>query len=173
MLIFKKARDFALNVHGTQKYGDKPYIVHLDEVAKVAKEFGCDYEIIVAAYLHDIIEDTKIPYKVIKDLFGLRVAEMVYCVTDELGRNRKERKEKTYPKIKSNKDAIKLKLCDRIANIRNAIKNNRKEKINMYFKEHYGFSKILSNDIHGIELELWKELEEINKQLLTNYYKNK
>ncbi len=47
-------------------------------------------------------------------------------MTDELGRNRKERKEKTLPKIAALYDAIVVKLADRIANMRNSTKKGHK-----------------------------------------------
>ncbi len=72
---------------------------------------------------------------------------IVYCVTDELGRNRKERKEKTYKKIRSNSDAIIIKLADRITNIMNSLINGH--MIGIYKTEHQAFKDALyeENDI--------------------------
>src|SRR3990172_8731370 len=58
------------------------------------------------------------------------------------GTNRTERKAKTLPKIKSNLDAIPIKLADRIANVRNAIKHNH-SMIDAYVREHAEFKKQL------------------------------
>jgi len=103
----------------------------------VLRRFGYGGKYIIAAYLHDIMEDTSISYKKIKTLYGEEVAEMVYCVTDELGRNRVEKKAKTLPKTASNPKAIELKLGDRIANIEHG------GKIDMYAKEYSQFKGVL------------------------------
>jgi (p)ppGpp synthase/HD superfamily hydrolase len=88
--------------------------------------------------LHDILEDTPLSYNDVKKEFGEKVADIVYDVTDELGKNRKERKERTYPKIRANHDAILVKICDRIANANNSKKLN-KRMFEMYKKEHRDF----------------------------------
>ena len=92
---------------------------------KIAEELGYDESIIIGTILHDTLEDTTLSYNDIKKAFGKEVAEIVYCVTDELGRNRNERKEKTYPKIKANWKATVVKICDRIANITQSKKYNK------------------------------------------------
>ena len=85
------------------------------------------------------------------------VAEIVYAVTDELGRNRKERKEKTYPRIAANKDAIAVKLCDRIANVQESSKTNHR-LYKMYQKEQADFKAAL-NLGHKQNQRLWELLE--------------
>jgi hypothetical protein len=42
-------------------------------------------------------------------------------------------------------DAVTLKLCDRIANVRSCIMTNKKDLLEMYRGEHEGFVKILKN----------------------------
>jgi len=106
--------------HANQTYDIYPYGYHIRQVVTIAEELGYDESIVVAAALHDTLEDTELSYNDLKKAFGVEVAEIVYCVTDELGRDRKERKEKTYPKIRSNWKAGVVKLCDRIANIQQA-----------------------------------------------------
>lgn len=49
------------------------------------------------------------------------MAEIVFCVTNEQGRNRKERIKRTYPKIRNNRWAQFVKLCDRIANVEHSL----------------------------------------------------
>ncbi len=84
--------------HANQTYDIYPYGYHIRQVVKIAEELGYDGSIVVASALHDTLEDTELSYNDLKKAFGEEVAEIVYCVTDELGRKRKERKEKTYPK---------------------------------------------------------------------------
>lgn len=122
----EEARDFAIKRHGEQLYGNEPYIVHLDHVHEVGLRFGTTIEEQCADYLHDILEDTDCSFEEIWYEFGWYVAHLVFLVTDEDGDNRKERKRRTYPKIRSNSDAIRLKLRDRIANVESSKQNNSK-----------------------------------------------
>ena len=113
-----------------------------------------------SCWLHDIIEDCRISYQDIKQRFGEDIAEIVYSVTDELGRNREERKAKTYPKIKANERALCVKLCDRISNVRQAYLDDNQKILKMYRKEHQDFkSHLHSPDANEKTRALWKELE--------------
>lgn len=74
---------------------------------------------------HDIIEDGRFTYNDVKELAselgnsvaGKMVADIVYCVTDEKGKTRKERKsDKYYKELSENKLAVFVKLADISAN---------------------------------------------------------
>ena len=157
------ACSYAKENHKGQMYGNVPYIDHLLEVWNIALRFKLSETIQVACWLHDIIEDTQRSYTEIKLCFGHDIAEIVYCVTDELGRDRNERKAKTYPKIAENSDAVYVKLCDRIANIENAKKNNNSKKLFLYKREHREFIEKLyvggkyPSDIWAYYMEIFKE----------------
>ena len=137
--LLRDALFVAENAHKNQKYDEIfPYIKHIYDVIDVLKRFDFkSNKMLIGAALHDTIEDDGISYNDIKKHFGIDVAEMVFCVTDELGRNWKEKKEKTLPKTMSNPDAIILKLADRIANIEHG------GKIDMYRKEQIDFKGTL------------------------------
>jgi len=152
--MYKEARMVAVVAHSNQRY-DKifPYEKHLDDVVDVLKRFGFSGKFIVAGFLHDTIEDDGISYNDIKKHFGIEVAEMVYCVTDELGRDRKEKKRKTLPKTASNPDAIILKLADRIANIEHG------GKVGMYVEEYDEFKGTLYLNTPKDGLVMWDYLD--------------
>ena len=58
-----KARYLAIELHSGQFYGSYPYIKHCEDVFKVLKHFKVlNEEILIAALLHDTIEDTPITY---------------------------------------------------------------------------------------------------------------
>jgi len=155
---YREARMVSVQAHGNQTYdGIFPYHKHLDDVVDVLKRFGFSGKYIVAGYLHDIIEDTALSYNKVKKYFGDEVAEMVYCVTDELGRDREEKKRKTLPKTASNPDAIILKLGDRIANIEHG------GKIDMYRKEYLQFKGALILNTPNDGLKMWAHLESLLK----------
>jgi guanosine-3',5'-bis(diphosphate) 3'-pyrophosphohydrolase len=158
----QKAKAFALKAHEGQKYGEHAYAFHLEAVVAVAKEFELSETIIAGCWLHDTIEDCKVSYQDIKTECGAAVAEIVFCVTDELGRNRKERKLKTYPKIACNEDALCVKLCDRIANVVHSIRGNNLGLLSMYLKEHGEFREQLHRPgSHPDVLRLWSRLDAI------------
>ena len=154
----EEARQVAIKAHGTQDYdGIFPYEKHLDDVVEVLKRFSIVHpKYLCAGYLHDAIEDGAISYNKIKRHFGEEVAEMVYCVTDEMGRDRAEKKRKTLPKTASNPDAVIVKLADRIANISHG------GKIDMYAKEFNDFHTNLYQP-DKLAAPLWAHLKELLK----------
>jgi (p)ppGpp synthase/HD superfamily hydrolase len=153
---YREARMVAVKAHSNQSYDEIfPYEKHVDDVVDVLKRFGYSGKYIVAGFLHDSIEDDGISYNDIKKHFGIEVAEMVYCVTDELGRNRKEKKEKTLPKTAGNPDAIILKLADRIANIEHG------GKIGMYETEYSEFKGALLLNTPEHAKAMWTHLDKL------------
>ena len=65
-----------------RKYTDEPYIVHPIRVATTVAKFGGTDEMIAAAYLHDVVEDTGVSIEDILDMFGSVVAVIVDGLTD-------------------------------------------------------------------------------------------
>jgi len=158
--MFNEALMVAKLAHGSQIYGDIfPYEKHLIDVIDVMTRFELPMKYKIAGALHDVLEDCDVSYNKIKDYFGEDVAEIVYCVTDELGRNRKERKAKTLPKIASNPDAVIVKLADRIANIQHG------GKVDMYAKEYSNFRDTLKQP-DQLAKPLWDTLDKLMKYSL-------
>ncbi len=156
-----KAREFAIAAHGDQKYGDHPYSVHLDAVASIASRHGETAEVI--AYLHDVVEDTSVPLGKIQEEFGQLVADAVSVLTDEPGRNRKERKSKTYKKMANvtgkTQVALVVKAADRLANLRACVADNNQSLLAMYKNEHKVFKESVFRP--NFCNEIWEEIEEI------------
>ena len=157
--LLRDALFVAENAHKNQRYDEIfPYMKHIYDVIDVLKRFDFkSNKMLIGAALHDSIEDDGISYNDIKKHFGIEVAEMVYCVTDELGRNRKEKKEKTLPKTATNPDAIILKLADRIANIEHG------GKIDMYAKEYQEFKGALYLNTPSDGKGMWDLLDTLLK----------
>ncbi|GAB2691019.1 HD domain-containing protein [Aliiglaciecola aliphaticivorans] len=156
-----KAREFAVKSHGNQRYGKHPYSYHLDDVAAKAKAFGEDAEII--AYLHDVVEDTSVTIEDIEAQFGKLIADCVAVVTDEKGETRRERKKKTYQKMANvtgvTELALIVKVCDRLSNVKNSIKDQNTKMFIMYCREHDVFRA--SAYRQGLCDELWQELDKL------------
>ena len=141
----KKSKNFAVKAHGDQKYGDKPYSYHLNTVVNNAREFGGEPKHIQAAWLHDVVEDTSVTLDDVRKEFGDDVADIVDLVSNTGS------KEETFKRIRTNPDAVFVKLADRLANVREGQKNNK------YRKEHPLFKSILYRE--GEFESMWKEIE--------------
>ncbi|ROU04660.1 RelA/SpoT family protein [Lysobacter enzymogenes] len=108
----------------TRKSGE-PYITHPVAVAKVLAEQGLDIETLVAAILHDTIEDTPVTRECLATEFGATVAELVDGVTklDKLQfRDRQEAAAESFRKMllamARDLRVILIKLADRLHNMR-------------------------------------------------------
>lgn len=131
------------DVYCNQKYGDNlPYSFHLKCVEQQGRKFyhllnetGVEEKKVIPALIcHDALEDFRMTYNDVKEVcdkfytvdernywyiedFGKKIADIVYCVTDEKGKNRSERKnEKYYKELRENKLAVFVKLADISAN---------------------------------------------------------
>ena len=88
---------FATKAHGNQKrkYTGEPYIVHPIAVSEIVQTVPHTDEMVAAALLHDVVEDTPVTIQEIETKFGSKVADLVGWLTDisrpEDG-NRKTRK---------------------------------------------------------------------------------
>jgi GTP pyrophosphokinase len=81
--VIQKAFDFANEAHkGVRRRSGEPYILHPIAVAKiVVSNIGLGYKSIVAALLHDVVEDTSYTVDDLKILFGEKVASLVDGLT--------------------------------------------------------------------------------------------
>lgn len=163
MYPLQEAILYAMDKHAGQTYGRQPYTFHLNEVQRFIIYFELPKRfpyILVAGWLHDVVEDTDATVFDINNLFGAYVSKVVYAVTDEPGHNRKERKSKTYIKIRAHgPEAVALKLADRIANI-SFSKATDQKLLSMYKKEHTGFYEALYDASHKLD-EMWEYLEQL------------
>lgn len=133
----KQAREFAAKYHKHQKYGEHDYMFHLDGVYDLAVYFGFDEDVQVAAYLHDVLEDTECFKEDIEDNFGKSVSDLVWAVTGE-GMTRKEKMIRVDERIKFiGEKAFQLKMIDRLFNIRQSNKDKYLKKIALYVKEEW------------------------------------
>lgn len=142
-----KIISFAIEAHSKTNhlYDGKPYSVHLAMVVlNAVKYIDCipaqsQEDIIYACWLHDTIEDCRMTYNDIKEVAGERVASIVYAVTNEKGKNRKERANSVYyDGIRSTLYATYIKLCDRLANVQYSLEN-KSRMFDVYRKENDDF----------------------------------
>ncbi|WP_211341136.1 HD domain-containing protein [Paracoccus methylarcula] len=84
--LIQKALAFAVAQHeGQIRKGPSPiaYTHHLAEVSALVAAFGGETEVIAAAWLHDVVEDTDASINQIAEKFGPVIAELVDEVTDD------------------------------------------------------------------------------------------
>ena len=165
--LFEQAREVAIAAHGDQQYGDKSYEHHLHAVVNVLRRFGASLEdtatapLLIAAWLHDSLEDTALSRAEVETCFGAEVAELVWRVTDEPGATRKERKPATYRKTRENQSAVVLKLADRIANVEESLENNS-GLLRMYGHEQREFKDALQpSSTSELAARMWDHLDQL------------
>src|SRR5271166_5856251 len=130
--LVRKAFLMAARAHHNQMYGDEPYLTHLYDVVSCLEKYYSPENCIAAGWLHDILEDTPTQYSTIAEKISPEVADIVYLVTDEKGKNRWERAERTYPAIWVSEEATRVKLADRISNVRQCLRTRNTSMLQMY-----------------------------------------
>ncbi|MFD2517466.1 HD domain-containing protein [Salinimicrobium flavum] len=130
----EEALEFARNAHEGQlrKYIEEPYIEHPKRVAEMVRRVPHNSQMICAAYLHDVVEDTPISVEDIREKFGKKIALLVEELTDEYLKvnyphlNRRRRKDlEVRRQANISPQAQTIKLADIIDNTRDIIKNDR------------------------------------------------
>ena len=114
---------FAAQKHtGQRRKGEagEPYLNHLVEVAQlVATSPAADADVIAAALLHDVVEDTVVSAEEVERSFGPAVAAYVLEVTDDKRLAAEERKRRQIEHASSlSAGASLIKLGDKISNLR-------------------------------------------------------
>jgi guanosine-3',5'-bis(diphosphate) 3'-pyrophosphohydrolase len=119
-----KAISFAADKHSRQRRKDveaSPYINHPIAVGTVLAAEGevCDEFTLLAAALHDTVEDTKTTFEELEEHFGFEVAGLVRELTDDKSLGKMERKRLQIEHARESSDRAKqLKIADKICNIR-------------------------------------------------------
>lgn len=135
--LLADARALCVSAHAGQKRANgKAYHTHPFAVADLLIENGMrDVEVVAAAYLHDVLEDTKTPRKQIVERFGKRVAKLVDEMTVEPEAQKsfeaKQAALLAHAKVMST-DAKWIKLADRLHNLREKLTNGNDDKRRRY-----------------------------------------
>ncbi|MCL4111215.1 UNVERIFIED_CONTAM: hypothetical protein GTU68_043128 [Idotea baltica] len=153
--MIEKALKFATQAHEGQlrKYTGEPYIVHPIAVSKIVEGVTDDEDMIVAALLHDTVEDTDVTLEMVEENFGLRVATFVENLTDistpDQG-NRATRKQIDLDHTaKATPEAKTIKLADLIHNTGSITKYDKKFAA-VYIKEKKALLAVLSEGDKGL-----------------------
>lgn len=131
--LFERAAVFAVAAHSgmTRKGNGIPYISHPVEAAAIVAEMTDDQELIAAAVLHDVVEDTEVTLPEIQAYFGDRVAFYVAGESEDKRRDLPPestwllRKRETIEFLKTRADtgARMLALADKLSNLRSVARD--------------------------------------------------
>ena len=122
----------AITAHGNQrrKYTGAPYVVHPIHVSKIVETVVHTPEMVAAALLHDVVEDTNVTLKQIESQFGSVVAEYVhYCtnVSEKKDGNRTFRKKMDADHFALGPaESQTIKIADLISNAENIVTHDQK-----------------------------------------------
>jgi guanosine-3',5'-bis(diphosphate) 3'-pyrophosphohydrolase len=161
----RHARLFAVAAHAGQRYGKEPYVFHLDRVANLCIPYGTLAT--VTAYLHDVLEDTRVMPETLAEEFGGTVCDLVMLVTDEDGFTRAERKAATNAKLRDIpaggplEFALIVKAADRLANLVMSASEPMNGKFEMYRCEHAAFEEAVRRK--GVAVDLWSRIDGVLK----------
>lgn len=161
--LLKQAYQVARDAHeGQMRTSGEPYITHPVAVARILAEMRLDHETLMAALLHDTIEDTYVTKEDLAEQFGESVAELVEGVSklDKLKfRDKKEAQAENFRKMMmamtQDIRVILIKLADRTHNMRTlgALRPDKRRRIARETLEIY--APIANRlGIHNIKTEL-------------------
>lgn len=155
-----RVKKYAKEKYAGLKYDGQDFFErHVLHVVSIVKMYGGTEDEIMAAYLHDVIEDTDATHEDIVLLFGEVIADIVSRLTDKKGKNRLDRHLNTYFILRRSTQATKVKLADRISNMERSIGNSFAK---VYMKEYTAFKFALYDGNH---LDMWAKLDRLYEQL--------
>ncbi len=135
MTILDRAIVFATQAHSgaVRKGGRTPYILHPLEAAAIAATLTDDLEVLSAAVLHDVLEDTGTTAETLRAQFGMRVARLVAVETEEKYRafppaaTWRRRKEEAVARLRAcgSRDALIVAMGDKLSNLRSICQDHQ------------------------------------------------
>ncbi len=134
MSVEERARVFATAAHSAvaqlRKYTNEPYIVHPTEVVEILKTVDPTPEMVAAAWLHDVVEDTGVTIETIRAEFGSEVSDLVGWLTDvsrpDHGNRAARKAVDRAHTAAAPAEAQTIKLCDLISNTRSIVQHDPK-----------------------------------------------
>ena len=165
--LILKAMDFAARKHRDQRRMDAdatPYINHPIELAVLLVNEGgiADINVLVAALLHDTVEDTETTQYELEEWFGREITAIVMEVTDNKKLPKAERKRLQVENASRCSRAAKLvKLADKICNLRDMGTNPPVEWSLERKREYFDWASEVVAQIQGINPRLEQIFEDV------------
>jgi (p)ppGpp synthase/HD superfamily hydrolase len=167
LILLEKAVEVCFKQHciQTRKADGKPYFIHPVIVALKLAKHGFPENVLAAALLHDVLEDTDYPQEKLKSEFGKEIFEMVTALTQDNKLSWKEKKKKYINSVQNSSDNVKaISTADKIHNIESLIMAFRK-----YGKEIWNKFNGSKNEKIRFEEELLKALKTGNNPLAEEF----
>lgn len=169
--IFIEALKFAAEKHVSQRRkgcDQIPYINHPIKVVQVLHKIGneTDDELLSAAVLHDVLEDTCATEQELRERFGDKVTDWVIEVTDDMTLTYDDRKRYQIKKAQGlSAGAKKIKIADKISNIQDIISlpmtwSNRRKK------QYFEWSDRVVEGCRGVNIKLDQEFDKVQKEAM-------
>ena len=157
--MLERAIQFATQAHSGQfrKYTGEPYITHPLAVMEIVRGVpGHTEEMLVAAVLHDVVEDTDVSLMEIEEEFGNVVSDLVLHLTDistpEDGNRLKRKRKDAEWYAQGSAEAQTIKVADFIDNTRDIAQNDPR------FWEIYKMEKQYALDLLQLaDTDLWHQ----------------
>jgi guanosine-3',5'-bis(diphosphate) 3'-pyrophosphohydrolase len=154
------AVDFAADKHRIQRRKDIEASAYINHPIGLARVLVCeanvtDEVVIIAAVLHDTIEDTKTSFEELRERFGLPIAETVAEVTDDKTlppQRRKELQVEHAPHL--SKRAKLVKLADKICNLRDLDTAPPKDWDLKRRRDYFDWAKRVIDGLRGVHPHL-------------------
>ncbi len=168
MSLVRDAQIFAGAAHRAvkqlRKYTHEPYIVHPAEVASIVAQVpGATEEMIAAAWLHDVVEDTGITNDEIHLYFGADVAKLVFWLTDaskpEDGNRAVRKAIDREHMFRAPAEAQTIKLADLISNTKSIVEYDP-EFAKIYLKEKKMLLDVMTKGNAALMAEARKHIGE-------------
>ena len=158
---------FAVEAHKNQKRKDKSktaYIVHPIEVLDILQRVGVvDEDILSAAVLHDVIEDTQYDYYDLWSMFGNTVANYVDEVSDDKTLPKQKRKNLQIETMSAKSDGAKLiKIADKISNMKSILTTTPVSWSVERKEQYFDWAKKVVDQGRGINTKLDEMFDEID-----------
>lgn len=142
-------------------YNEKPLLLHSIRVGLKSMELKEAKEVVIAGFLHDLIEDTDCKIEEVKDAFGEQIATLVtVCTFDRNIKDYKKRWHNLIANIKRvGRDALVIKLIDQMENLPYYMLISDEEKKKEVMWKHKFFIEECKNNLK--ELAVFKNYEKV------------
>ncbi|HEU4718841.1 MAG TPA: HD domain-containing protein [Bacteroidia bacterium] len=167
MKSFIEAILFSARSHSGQhrKDGHTPYINHPLEVMQLVSSATGDGDILIAAVLHDVVEDTPVTGNEIAERFGPRIARIVIELTDDKFLPKEERKrQQLLTSGQLSKEARLIRICDKICNVHDILYAPPRDWPVSRRKDYLEWANAVVNKIRGTHEELEKRFDELYRE---------
>lgn len=161
--LVRRAYELAVALHKDQRRKDCSTILeHVLGVTAKALEFGVrSPQVIAAALLHDVVENTDYTLQDISDMFGARVAGLVDALTNRPGDDEAVSVRRA---LKAGQDALLLRLCDRLDGLQRVAARPEKARARFLAATRQHYLAVAEEFFPGLAEALRRSLDAASQQ---------